>query len=327
MSRGKVGPAVLVTGCQFRVKFHLSGRFRVTRPIHPVKNSNNHYRTINPKIYRVMKNTIAHLVAMGVLGLPAIQAQSIQFTFTDGSVPEGDAASVFVGDIIGGQVDIDTTSGNYTVTWVANPDMVFMGPLQFILNLGNAGLGDVVSLSQDYEGYDLMETYSYSGNEPALMDWMPGDIIVTSGTVEEYGVAFDSGIFSLFPDVGSLLGTDLLNHAGVLEGDSPPPPSDPPVDSDGDGILDEEDPFPNSDLGPTVILLGEDSGVPNVFIGTGTTLADAVQSMEQAAAAEAKNHGDYVQTLAKAMKLLERDGWIDGRQRAKLLRVIARALD
>jgi hypothetical protein len=270
-----------------------------------------------------MKQIPAQLFALLGLGLTTLNAQELTYSFTDLSFEEADATSVFVGDIIGGEVVIDTTSGDYSVTWVAHPEMVFMPPVQFILNLGNAGLGEVVSLSKDYEGYDLMETFSYSGNDPALMNWLATDVIVTYGTAEEYGVAFQSGIFSLFPLVDPLLGTDLLNHAGTLEGESPAPPVE--QDSDGDGVLDENDPFPVSIGGPTVILLETDTGVPNTFIDAGTTLADVVNSLEQSAAAEAKNHGDYVQELAKAMKLLERDGWISGRQRAELLRVIAQA--
>lgn len=47
-----------------------------------------------------------------------------------------------------------------------------------------------------------------------------------------------------------------------------------PLDSDGDGIPDEEDAVPFSIMDPTVMLGGIDSGVVNAVDENGTTLAD-----------------------------------------------------
>ena len=277
-----------------------------------------------------MKRHIAQLsAALGVgltLALP-LKASPYMFHFTDDSIQEGDMASVFIGDIISGTVEIDPATGNYSVTWNANPQAFFMPPMQFILNLGNLSLGDVVSLSTDYTGTELLETYSYTGNEPVLMNWIPGDVLVTTGTVDDFGVAFESGIFSLFTDLPPGFGSDLLVDSSVLEGEIATDEQEVILDSDGDGVLDDADPYPLSDMSPTVVLLGVDTGVPNSMpVGeAGTTLADIILDLEQSARSVAKNHGDYVQDLGKAFKILERDGWITGRQRAELLRVIARS--
>lgn len=48
----------------------------------------------------------------------------------------------------------------------------------------------------------------------------------------------------------------------------------PVVDTDGDGIPDDEDDNPNSDTSPTVAILGVDSGVENRIGEDGVTLAD-----------------------------------------------------
>ena len=280
-----------------------------------------------------MKRHNAHLSAVLGFGLTLalpLQGSPYTYSFTDPSIQQEDLASVFTGDIISGLVEIYPESGNYTVTWVANSQAVFMPPLQFILNLGNKSLGDVVSLSVDYNGTALTDTYAYSGNDPALMNWLPGDVLVTSGSVEEFGVDFESGIFSLMFALPPEFSVDLLDYVGVLQGEVAP---DEPIiilDSDGDGITDDLDPHPLSDMSPTIVLHGVDTGVPNIIPGmpveeTGTTLADVVHSLEQSARSGMKNHGDYVQQLSKDFKTLERDGWITGRQRAELLRVIAQS--
>ena len=46
------------------------------------------------------------------------------------------------------------------------------------------------------------------------------------------------------------------------------------TDSDGDGVDDEFDTMPNSNMDPTIILAGGDSGVPNRVDENGTSLAD-----------------------------------------------------
>ena len=48
----------------------------------------------------------------------------------------------------------------------------------------------------------------------------------------------------------------------------------PAGDVDGDGVDDEFDTMPNSNMDPTIILAGGDSGVPNRVDENGTSLAD-----------------------------------------------------
>ena len=48
------------------------------------------------------------------------------------------------------------------------------------------------------------------------------------------------------------------------------------ADSDGDGVLDVVDAHPNSDLSPTVVVNGCDSGVANDVLPSGSSIADLV---------------------------------------------------
>ena len=50
-----------------------------------------------------------------------------------------------------------------------------------------------------------------------------------------------------------------------------------PSDSDGDGVLDDQDACPNSAPSPTVVINGCDSGVENKLLDDGCTIADLVQ--------------------------------------------------
>ena len=95
------------------------------------------------------------------------------------------------------------------------------------------------------------------------------------------------------------------------------PPGGGPVDSDGDGVPDDEDAFPddptewadtdgdgvgdnadlndNSDLRDTVVVGGCDTGVLNLVDEEGLCIQDYINEIE---AAEYRNHGQYVSTVS-----------------------------
>jgi hypothetical protein len=66
------------------------------------------------------------------------------------------------------------------------------------------------------------------------------------------------------------------------------------VDSDADGIPDDQDPCPQSDLRTTVVIGDQDIGVPNSFVAPGCTVADGISNY----AASAGNHGQFVSSVA-----------------------------
>ena len=99
----------------------------------------------------------------------------------------------------------------------------------------------------------------------------------------------------------------------------------PPPDADGDGVPDGEDDFINSDLSPTVVVDGCDSGVANVLLSNGATMNDLIGEAVDKIVAAGGNHGQVV----KAVSVLTRgwwktDGIISGRDHGKITSCIAR---
>ncbi len=92
-------------------------------------------------------------------------------------------------------------------------------------------------------------------------------------------------------------------------------------DADGDGIADDEDCNPNSDRRATVIIDGNNSGVPNTMFDTGCTISDLIAQI----AASANNHGEFVSGVAELTNNLVSQGVITGRQKGAIQNAAARA--
>ncbi len=85
-------------------------------------------------------------------------------------------------------------------------------------------------------------------------------------------------------------------------------------DADLDGVPDDTDCEPNSDLSPTVVIGGCDSGVPNTFFANGCTISDLIHH----AAAGARNHGGFVSEVAHITNDLKKAGVISGAQKGAI---------
>ncbi|MBI4887878.1 MAG: peptidase [Acidobacteria bacterium] len=85
-------------------------------------------------------------------------------------------------------------------------------------------------------------------------------------------------------------------------------------DADNDGLADDHDGCATSDLSPTVVIGGEDTGVTNVMLGTGCTLADSLA----AAGADAANHGDFVSAVARLINTWRAAGLITAAARGQI---------
>ncbi len=96
-------------------------------------------------------------------------------------------------------------------------------------------------------------------------------------------------------------------------------------DSDNDGTKDGSDPYPISDSSATVSINGVETSVSNILIAPGTYLADHLGSASEAAAANAKNHGQYVSAMAKVLNGLVKSGAISGKDKGATQKVIARS--
>ncbi|MDQ3665437.1 MAG: hypothetical protein M3410_02350 [Acidobacteriota bacterium] len=92
-------------------------------------------------------------------------------------------------------------------------------------------------------------------------------------------------------------------------------------DADLDGVADGVDCNPNSDLSPTVVIDGCVSGVPNTLFTTGCTISDLITQI----AANSRNHGQFVSSIAHLTNELKKAGLITGDQTGAIRRCAARA--
>jgi hypothetical protein len=99
-------------------------------------------------------------------------------------------------------------------------------------------------------------------------------------------------------------------------------PRQGPLDSDGDGVPDATDAFPNSrDVGENVTLEGCDTGVPSMLFPDGTTLSDLIYEL----AAKAKNHGQFVSGVARLKNRLRKEAILTPVQAAAIQECAARS--
>jgi len=85
-------------------------------------------------------------------------------------------------------------------------------------------------------------------------------------------------------------------------------------DADLDGLADSLDCSPNSDLRPTIIVDGCDSGVSNTLFTNGCTISDLIAQ----AASSARNHGDFVSNVARLTNALRSAGLISDSQKGAI---------
>lgn len=86
------------------------------------------------------------------------------------------------------------------------------------------------------------------------------------------------------------------------------------VDTDGDGIPDGEDDCPNSDLSPTVVIDGCDSGVDNELFDDGCTISDNITEL----ADSSTSHGSFTSAVSHLTNELKKDGVISGKQKGAI---------
>jgi hypothetical protein len=90
--------------------------------------------------------------------------------------------------------------------------------------------------------------------------------------------------------------------------------SAPEADSDDDGIPDNKDECPNSDLSATVVIGGCNSGVTNTLFSSGCTISD----LTAACAEGASSHDQFVSCVAHVTNDLKKAGTITGQQKGAI---------
>jgi hypothetical protein len=86
------------------------------------------------------------------------------------------------------------------------------------------------------------------------------------------------------------------------------------VDTDGDGIPDDEDGCPDSDLTDNVVIDGCDSGVENVLLDDGCTISDLIWQCAE----DTKNHGQFNSAVSQILNDLKKDGTISGEEKEEI---------
>jgi len=98
-----------------------------------------------------------------------------------------------------------------------------------------------------------------------------------------------------------------------------------PLDTDADGITDDIDECPGSDLSQTVSINGVDTGIRNTSANAvGCTLADLIQDIVDVCADGAKNHGKFVSCVSHETNILKRAKTISGQQKGKIQSIVAK---
>ncbi len=92
-------------------------------------------------------------------------------------------------------------------------------------------------------------------------------------------------------------------------------------DIDGDGVENGADAFPFSNLDATVAIAGCDSGVANQLLSNGATFNDLIG----AAAASARNHGQFMSAVSSLTNTWKSDGLISGRDQGAITSCAARS--
>jgi hypothetical protein len=93
------------------------------------------------------------------------------------------------------------------------------------------------------------------------------------------------------------------------------------LDQDGDGVPNDQDLCPSSDLRTTVVINSCDSGVPNTLSPNGCTISDLIVRC----ADNGNNHGRFVSCVAHLTDDLKGNGAITGAQKGAIQSCAARA--
>jgi Ca2+-binding RTX toxin-like protein len=190
---------------------------------------------------------------------------------------------------------------------IANADV---GPGQMTLLKVDPSTGQLIFSNAQAAGgsYNLEIIRLHSAGEEKFLH--SGVAISAAGThYVDYGTWDGSGSMTLGIDRDS---DGAIDEAIALTNEEKPPAPD---DLDNDGIPDEDDNCPNSNLNDTVTIDGCNANVPNTLFPDGCTISDLIAQC----AADSTNPAKLVSCVASLMNDLKQDGVITGRQMGDIL--------
>jgi calcium-activated chloride channel regulator 3/4 len=152
-----------------------------------------------------------------------------------------------------------------------------------------------------------------------------GKTLVATGNVEnaasEGGYVFLNLTKAALDPTGVMVAT-VANADGAAGGGiysvsaGPSVVSDVRPDTDGDGLRDDKDKCTTSDLRPTLVINGFDTGVKNTLLRDGCTLADRVARCESVL----EDHGNFPRCVAKLVMDWLMQGHLSGRDASAIHR-------
>ena len=170
------------------------------------------------------------------------------------------------------------------------------------------GTGTVFSTLTVLDPEDDGATLSLALNSAGLafLNANLGELVAFSGRLTTLDGSLNEFVFG---GTGAASSTDL--HLTCI-------PSD---DLDGDGVPDDEDNCPNSDLGGTLVIDGCDTEVPNQLFSDGCSMAD----LGNECADGTGNHGAFVGCVAQLTNDWKQTDLITGQQKGRIQSCVAQA--
>jgi hypothetical protein len=237
-------------------------------------------------------------------------------------------------------VDLEATTDagfGFDVGWTAPGEWieytvgVTPGTYDVEVRVASAASGGTLHI--EFDGIDRTGPISFTGTG-GWQSWITSsalDVTLDAG-VRTMRLAFDDGEFNVNritivepPDADADQVPDRADNCPFTpntdqdDNDSDGQGDVCDADDDDDGILDGADACVFSDLAPTVKIGGCESGTPNPLGADGCTLSDDIA----AAAANARNHGGFVSSVAKLMNEAKKSGLISGAQTGAVVRCAA----
>ena len=162
-----------------------------------------------------------------------------------------------------------------------------------------------------------------SGIDPGLGTWTHYEVRISESNFEIVGNKTWNEILSNVTNLlirgEHILGPDTEGIDNIRVVDSLGITINP--DKDGDGVPDNEDKCPHSDLSETVIIDGCPSGVENILVDNGCSISDLIDQCADGA----ENHGEFVSCVSGVTNGLKASGYISGKEKGKIQSCAARA--
>jgi len=92
------------------------------------------------------------------------------------------------------------------------------------------------------------------------------------------------------------------------------------LDSDGDGIPNDQDAFPDSDVSPTITIGGVDLGIENILFDDGSTMIDWLDFVID----ESLTHDELQTGIAALTNEWKSEGLISGKEKGVIQRTTAK---